>query len=132
MMTAQQDLPWRGIFRDLPREHGFEPLRIEGSLPSELAGSLYRCGPARFSVGGDPYPHWFDGDGAVTAVRLQGGRAHGAVRMVDTHWKRAEQSANRRLYRGYSQTGQGLRRWLLPKNPANTAVLPWNGELLAL
>ena len=65
-MTTET-LTWRGIFRDLPREHGFEPLRVEGRLPDELHGSLYRCGPARFSIGGEPYLHWFDADGAVTA-----------------------------------------------------------------
>jgi len=132
MISAQQQSSWRGIFRDLPREHGFEPLRVEGSLPVELQGALYRCGPARFSVGGDAYPHWFDGDGAVTAVRFGAGRIEGAVRLIETHWLRAERAANRRLYRGYSQTGRGWRRWYLPKNPANTAILPWNGELLAL
>ncbi len=133
MMTAQQDLPWRGIFRDLPREHGFEPLRIEGSLPNELAGALYRCGPARFSMGGEPYAHWFDADGAVTAVRLEGGQAHGAVRMVETRWLREERAANRQLYRNYAQNGRGWRRWFtLPKNTANISVLRWNGDVLAL
>lgn len=132
MMHAQENLPWRGIFRDLPREHGFEPLRVEGRLPDDLRGDLYRCGPARFSIGGEPYPHWFDGDGAVTAVRFRESRVDGAVRVVDTHWLRAEQAANRRLYRGYCQLGSGLRRWLLPKNPANISVIPWDGQLLAL
>ena len=120
------------LFRDLPREHGFEPLRVEGRLPDELRGTLYRCGPARFAVNGDRYPHWFDGDGAVMAVSIGNGHAEGAVRFVDTPWMRAESAAGRRLYRGYSQTGRGWRRWALPKNPANTAVLPWQGQLLAL
>ncbi|MEO8380259.1 MAG: carotenoid oxygenase family protein [Acidobacteriota bacterium] len=131
MTNLEQDLPWRGIFRDLPREHGFEPLRVEGQVPPELQGELYRCGPARFGVGDDTYPHWFDGDGAVAAVRF-GERVEGAVRLIDTHWLRAEQAANRRLYRGYCQLGSGLRRWGLPKNPGNISVLPWDGELLAL
>jgi carotenoid cleavage dioxygenase-like enzyme len=132
MTHAQETLPWRGIFRDLPREHGFEPLRVEGRVPDDLHGALYRCGPAKFSVGSDAYPHWFDGDGAMTAVRFGAAGVEGAVRVIDTHWLRQEQAANRRLYRGYSQIGSGLRRWLLPKNPANTSVLPWEGQLLAL
>jgi carotenoid cleavage dioxygenase-like enzyme len=132
MNSAQTTSTWRGIFRDLPREHGFEPLRVEGRVPDEIRGALYRIGPARFSVAGDRYPHWFDGDGAVTAVRFANGEAHGAVKFVDTHWMRAESAAKKRLYRGYSQTGRGVRRWMFPKNPANTALLPWNGQLLAL
>jgi FADH2 O2-dependent halogenase len=54
MMNIQATPAWRGVFRDLPREHGFEPLRVEGTLPAQLRGVLYRCGPARFSIGGEP------------------------------------------------------------------------------
>ncbi|HYH07414.1 MAG TPA: carotenoid oxygenase family protein [Thermoanaerobaculia bacterium] len=124
--------PASSIFQDLPREHGFEPLRVEGRLPDSLQGTLYRCGPARFGVRGDLYPHWFDGDGAVMAVSIANGRADGAIRLVGTPWTRAENAAGKRLYRGYSQLGRGWRRWALPKNPANTSVLPWQGRLLAL
>ena len=124
---------WRGIFCDLPREHGFEPLRVEGRLPDGLKGVLYRCGPARFSIGGEPYQHWFDADGAVAAVRFDRGHVDGAVRTVSTRWLRKEQQANRQLYRSYAQLGRGWRRWLtLPKNPANISVLPYGGKLLAL
>ncbi|HYC89849.1 MAG TPA: carotenoid oxygenase family protein [Thermoanaerobaculia bacterium] len=122
-----------GIFHDLPREHGFEPLRVEGRLPESLQGTLYRCGPAKFSIGGEPYRHWFDADGAVAAVRIENGRAEGAVRTVETRWLRKEQRANRQLYRSYAQLGRGWRRWLtLPKNPANISVLPHGDKVLAL
>lgn len=39
-------LGWTGSLRDLPREHGFEPLRLEGVLPGELSGTRYRARPA--------------------------------------------------------------------------------------
>lgn len=133
MMQPQENLPWRGVFRDLPREHGFEPLRVEGRLPGQLRGVLYRCGPARFSIGGEPYLHWFDADGAVAAVRFEGSRVDAAVRTVATRWLREEQAANRQLYRSYAQLGRGWRRWLtLPKNPANISVMPYGGQVLAL
>ncbi|HJQ35691.1 MAG TPA: carotenoid oxygenase family protein [Thermoanaerobaculia bacterium] len=159
MSSAQPASTWRGIFRDLPREHGFEPLRVEGRVPDSLRGTLYRCGPARFGIGGEPYLHWFDADGAVTAVRFGSPgvvRAsgappapqsapearttpgstpdvEGAVRVLDTRWLRKERKANRQLYRSYAQLGRGWRRWLtLPKNPANISVIPWDGQLLAL
>ncbi len=132
-MTGKPQLRWRGIFRDLPREHGYEPLRVEGTLPGDLEGVLYRCGPARFSIGGEPYLHWFDADGAVSAVRVGRGAAVGAVRTVETRWLRKERAANRQLYRSYAQLGRGWRRWLtLPKNPANISVLPYEGQALAL
>ncbi len=133
MMQPQENPAWRGVFRDLPREHGFEPLRVEGVLPERLRGVLYRCGPARFSIGGEPYLHWFDADGAVAAVRFEGERVDAAVRTVATRWLRKEQSANRQLYRSYAQLGRGWRRWLtLPKNPANISVMPLGDQVLAL
>ena len=125
--------PTLSIFQDLPREHGFEPLRVEGRLPENLQGTLYRCGPAKFSIGGEPYRHWFDADGAVAAVRIASGGVEGAVRSVQTRWLRAEQRADKQLYRSYAQLGRGWRRWLtLPKNPANISVLPHGDEVLAL
>src|SRR5690349_615609 len=63
----------------LPREHGFEPLRVEGTVPDALRGTLYRNGPAGF---GPSTVHWFDGEGAVTAIRLDGGQAWSAARRV--------------------------------------------------
>ncbi len=133
MITAPAAAHWHQVFRDLPREHGFEDLRIEGQVPDDLAGALYRCGPARFTSGDGPYRHWFDGDGAVTAVRIGKGRAAGATRLVQTRWLRRERAAGRQLYRSYAQLGVGWRRWLtLPKNPANVSVMPWAGQLLAL
>ena len=133
MMQTSENLAWRGVFRDLPREHGFEPLRVEGALPAALRGVLYRCGPARFSIGGEPYLHWFDADGAVAAVRFEGSRVDAAVRTVATRWLRKEQAANRQLYRSYAQLGRGWRRWLtLPKNPANISVMPLGEQVLAL
>jgi all-trans-8'-apo-beta-carotenal 15,15'-oxygenase len=122
-----------GVFRDLPREHGFEPLRVEGRLPESLQGTLYRCGPAKFGIGGEPYLHWFDADGAVAAVRIDQGRVEGAVRTVSTRWLKTERKSNRQLYRSYAQLGRGWRRWLtLPKNPANISVFPYGDEVLAL
>jgi len=67
---------------DLPREHGFEPLLVEGELPAELRGTLYRNGPGLFGQRGVRYAHPFESDGALTAIRLDGGTAAGAVRIT--------------------------------------------------
>ena len=126
--------PWLGGLQDLPREHGFEPLRVEGSLPEGLRGALYRNGPGRFDVGGERVPHWFDGDGAVTAVRLDGGRAWGASRLVRTEGLVREERAGRRLFGGYgTPLVRPVRELFLRdmKNPANTSVLLWQGRLFA-
>lgn len=126
--------PWLGALRDLPREHGFEPLVVEGKLPADLVGTLYRNGPGRFSAGGEPYGHWFDGDGAMSAVRFESGRAFGAVRFVQTSAFLREQRAGKRLFGGYdTPMKRPVREILLAdgKNAANTAVLLWQRRLFA-
>src|SRR4051812_22326993 len=80
-LKIQTPAPYTGLFETLPREHGFEPLRIEGTLPSELLGTLYRNGPSRFESFGYKYQHLFDGDGGVCAVRFTGAGALGAAKV---------------------------------------------------
>src|SRR5829696_8528982 len=93
--TDARATAWRGAFRDLPREHPFEPLSVTGSIPSELRGTLYRSGPSLFSAQGQSYHHWFDGDGAVSAVRFANGEAAGAVRLVPSEGLLAERRAKK-------------------------------------
>src|SRR5262245_61994751 len=86
-----------GAFTDLTAEHGFEPMRVDGALPEGLAGTLYRNGPALFSSFGARYRHWFDGDGALAAVRFGGGRADGAARIITTRGLAEERRRGRAL-----------------------------------
>jgi carotenoid cleavage dioxygenase-like enzyme len=131
-------LTWMSSLRDLSREHGFEPMRVEGAFPAELSGTLYRTGPSLFSSFGKPYGHLFDGDGAVTAVRFANGRALGAVKLVLTEGLVKERRAGRQLYGGYGTTTPGLSRfwppavWSRLKNPANTSILVWGERTFAL
>jgi all-trans-8'-apo-beta-carotenal 15,15'-oxygenase len=95
---------------------------------------LYRNGPGRFAVGGQRIAHWFDGDGAVSAVRLGDGAAWGATRMVRTAGLEREEHAGKRLFGGYgTPLVRPLRELLLrdSKNPANTNVLLWQDRLFA-
>jgi carotenoid cleavage dioxygenase-like enzyme len=128
---------WRGNFVDLDREHGFEPLRVEGTIPELLRGTLYRVGPSLFSAQGRHYGHWFDGDGAVTAVHFEDGGAHGAVRLVQSDVLQAERLAHRALAGGYGTPPPGglLRRMRgarASKNVANISMMLWQGRLFAL
>jgi all-trans-8'-apo-beta-carotenal 15,15'-oxygenase len=123
-------------FHSLVREHGFEPLRVEGTLPPELSGTYYRNAPGRFDVG--PSPHWFDGQGAVAAVRVHGGQARGAIQLVHTPTGDHDLGRDKNRYAGFAQRmswtqrlrafagGQGVR------NAANINVLPWQGRLFAM
>lgn len=130
--------PWRRAFRDLPRQHGFEPLTVEGQLPEGLRGTLYRNGPSLFSSFGRRYGHWFDGDGAVSAVRFDGGGAQGAVRVVEGPGLLEERRRGRSRWGGYGTPAPSAWRGLVAglrgelKNTANTSVMIWQGRLYAM
>src|SRR4051794_5915846 len=124
---------WRMGFRSLEAEIGDGvELNVEGTLPSELEGTLYRIGPARHDVYGERYRHWFDGDGMVHALRLSGGKVEYRNRFVATDKKREEDSAQRRLYGGFGTTPAGgpiaRLRHVIPKNAANTNIVFHRGE----
>lgn len=128
---------WRRAFRDLPREHGFEPLRLEGAIPADLRGTLFRNGPANFSIYGDRLRHWFDGDGAVSGVRITDNGVSGAVRFVGSAGRDAERAAQKRLHGAYGTTAPSVFRQIHSlltqrKNQANTSVMIWQGRLYAL
>jgi len=117
-----------------PRHHGFEALEVEGELPRDLVGTLYRNGPALFEVGGVRYDHLFEGDGGITALRLDGGHAFGAHRILETPGLAQERAEGRAIFgtsvpwhRRIANTYRGRH-----KNVANTSVLSHQGALYAL
>jgi carotenoid cleavage dioxygenase-like enzyme len=61
-----------GNYRSLDQEHHLAPVSFSGSLPRELASSLYARNGANASPRNNANPeidfHWFDGYGAVAAV----------------------------------------------------------------
>lgn len=133
-LPSRQELATRLFTRDVGRQHGFEPLRVEGRLPDGLRGTLVRNGPGQFGQFGERYAHSFEGDGLITAVRFTGGGAQGACRLTASAGLTAERAAGRVLY----GTGLPWRRRFLNavrgrgKNTANTNVVAWQGRLLAL
>jgi all-trans-8'-apo-beta-carotenal 15,15'-oxygenase len=125
----------RSLWRDsLPRQHGFEPLLVEGRMPPELHGTLFRNGPGQFGQFGRRYSHPFEGDGAVSAVRLTRGQAEGAAKITESAGLREERAAGKLLYglsaswpRRFANSLRGRQ-----KNTANTSVVAWQGRLFAL
>ncbi|HEU0037077.1 MAG TPA: carotenoid oxygenase family protein [Kofleriaceae bacterium] len=119
---------------NLPRQHGFEPLVVEGTLPAELRGTLYRNGPGQFEQFGTRYSHPFEGDGAVTAVRFDGSRAFGSSMLTESAGLGEERRAGRVLYGLAAPWSRRIRNVLgkRDKNTANTNVMMWQGRLFAL
>jgi all-trans-8'-apo-beta-carotenal 15,15'-oxygenase len=131
---AEGEVAWSRCFDEPPREHGFEPLRVQGSLPRELAGRAFFHGPGMVSALGDRGAHWLDGDGVVGAFWFQNGKAAGAVRVVETQGLRAERAAGRRLFGGFARSPSSLSGRLLGQRKARAShgLLSWDGRLLAL
>ena len=125
-------MDWTPLVEDLPREHAFEPLELEGRLPDGLSGTLLRVGPGLFEPFGRRYGHLFDGDGALSAVRFSQGRAYGCARVVENRGLLAERQAGKPLYYAFGTPRSGFPRSLRPKNAANTSVLYWDDRLFAL
>jgi len=129
---------WASAFRNVGVElEGVEVPVVRGSLPAELSGTLYRNGPGRLERGGQWVHHPFDGDGMITALRFENGRACLRNRFVRTEGWLAEEQANRFLYRGVFGTqkpGGPLANALdlRLKNIANTHVVRLGEQLLAL
>lgn len=108
---------------------------LSGQIPAGLRGTLYRNGPGRLERGGIHVGHWFDGDGAILAVRFTDAGATALYRYVQTSGYQEEAAADRLLYGNYGMTAPGpiWNQWLKPlKNAANTSVLALPNKLLAL
>jgi all-trans-8'-apo-beta-carotenal 15,15'-oxygenase len=111
---------------------------VEGEIPRQLQGTLFRNGPGLFEIGGVPIRHPFDGDGLITAFTFTGdGRVHFRDRFVRTEGYVQEQAAKKMLYRGVFGTQPPGSWWrnafdLRLKNIANTNVVYWGEKLLAL
>lgn len=128
---------WQKGYRSLKQEFDYCIDDVEGQIPAELHGTLFRNGPGLLDVNGQSIHHPFDGDGMISAIAFDQGRAHFRNRFVRTEGFVAEQQAGKILYRGVFGT-QKPGGWLANafdfklKNIANTQVIYWGGKLLAL
>ena len=120
-----------GLFSNLSREHGFEPVQVERTLPVHLRGTLYRNGPGILEQFARRYDHLFEGDGAITAIRLADGGALAAARVIESAGLRGERAAGRHLSNFAAPWPTRVRRILTGrlKNTANTHVVEWRGAL---
>jgi all-trans-8'-apo-beta-carotenal 15,15'-oxygenase len=106
------------------------------SVPSDINGTYYRNGGAKYVVGKDLVTHPFDGDGMITALTCHNGKALFRNRFVQTSGFKKESKYRRILERGFgTQIPGGFFANFLQinfKNVANTNAIYWYGRLLAL
>ena len=127
---------WAKGYQSQPNEYNYWIDKIEGVIPNELQGTLFRNGPGLLEIKGQKIGHPFDGDGMVCAITFTQGRAHFQNRYVRTEGYLKEQEAEKILYRGFGTQKPG--GWLANifdtnfKNAANTNVIYWSGKLWAM
>ena len=128
---------WKRGYDSQPNEYDYEITEIEGQIPSELSGTLFRNGPGLLDIGDSAIHHPFDGDGMISAFSFQNGKAHYRNRFVETEAYLKEKEAGKILYRGVFGTQKPGGFFsnafnIKLKNIANTGVIYWGGKLLAL
>lgn len=133
-MNVRSEHEQHSSHESIRREHSFETLRVEGTLPQDLNGTLFRNGPGLYELFEQPYAHMFEGDGAVSAVRFEGGRALGAVRVVQSAGLLEEKKAGKPLFGFNAPWWKRFPRMIQmkSKNTANTSVMYWQERLFAL
>jgi all-trans-8'-apo-beta-carotenal 15,15'-oxygenase len=109
---------------------------IEGELPTDLVGVLYRNGNGRFAHQGVRYDHLFDGDGMISRFAFDGKQVRYRNRYVRTSEFLEEEKAGRMLYRSFGTNLPGgiIRNAFRMrfKNAANTSVVWHGGHMMAL
>lgn len=121
--------PGGGLFRV---EMDLADCEVEGRIPDDLSGAFYRVGPdPQYPLRKGNIP--FDGEGHVSMFRIHAGRVDFRSRYVRTERYLAQDRARRSLFPMYRNPAlddpsvKGLSR-----STANTHVLPFRGQLLAL
>jgi all-trans-8'-apo-beta-carotenal 15,15'-oxygenase len=128
---------WQRGYESQPKEYEYQIEDIEGQIPPQLEGTLFRNGPGLLEVYGTPVQHPFDGDGMITSFAFKDGKCYFRNRFIQTEGYLKEKKAGKILYRGVFGT-QKPGGWLANifnlklKNIANTNVIYWGGKLLAL
>ncbi|MGZ3690026.1 MAG: carotenoid oxygenase family protein [Pseudobdellovibrio sp.] len=111
-------------------------LSINGRIPEELEGSLYRIGPALVERNGRTKNTLIEGDGFVRSLKLNPliNGAEFRESFVQTEKFKQESRQNKFIYRTVATRAPGFLKNLgfNLTNLANVNVLVWNQKLLAL
>src|SRR6516165_525139 len=109
---------------------------IEGRIPQELCGSLYRNGPGLFERGGLRKPHLLDGDGLVQRLSFAGGKVRYQNAFVRTAKFVEEEKADAFRFSTWSMRRPGGMLANLggghTRSQAGVTVYPFNNKLYAL
>lgn len=129
MMAAPDRLSYRA-YRTTDFEGSWSPTEIEGKIPTNLEGTLFRIGPGAKDTLGTNLKHLFDGDALVTALRIQNGKVQAQSRFVETVERIKERQAGKMLYHDFGTAAPGRAQGF--KNSPNVHIVNFAGKMLAL
>jgi all-trans-8'-apo-beta-carotenal 15,15'-oxygenase len=112
------------------REGTWAAPRIEGHVPMDLNGTLFRMTKGQLDNHGVALKHWFDGDAFVIKYSILEGDVTISARFVDTPERQRETTAGRMIYLEYGSVPPRLPAPY--KNQPNINVILWDGRLLGL
>ena len=94
-----RNIGFRKGFSAVTAEHDFFKVEdIQGTIPNDLKGTLFRIGPGSDNVLGHKNGHWFDGDGMVSAWRFSDSGVYFSNKFVKTRKYQDELAAGEKLY----------------------------------
>lgn len=132
--AARASHPWTLGYVGLQQDAAPMTLSVQGRMPTGLAGSFYRNGPARHMLGGERYHHLFDGDGMVQQYSLSDQGVTHRGRFVRTEKFLADSAAGHPVRAAFATNPPGAEAITAPDaiNVANTSVLQHGGSFMAL
>ena len=132
VQTHYPALPqFQGFMKPGRVEGAVSNLEVHGTIPSDIDGTFFRVMPdPQFPpfAANDP---WFNGDGNISAFRINSGRASFQQRFVRTEKFTREREAGRALLGKYRNKYTDAVEFKI-RTTANTNVVQFNGKLLAL
>ncbi|MBI4752490.1 MAG: carotenoid oxygenase family protein [Acidobacteria bacterium] len=126
-------LSWRA-FQNPSAEGTWKLTKIEGKIPRDLQGTLYRVAPGQKEKYGVKLRHLFDGDAYVAGFQIRDGKVELTTRFVETPQRMAEVKAGKMLYNEFG-TQSPLDPTGPPRGGANQPsvnIIAWDGRLLGL
>lgn len=105
-------------------------LKIEGKVPKDLNGSLFRTAPGQSERFGVKLKHLFDGDAYLAGWRFKDGQVSLQGRFVPTKARLQEQAAGKMIFSEYGTLAPDQQ--MNSKNQPSVNVIEWRGKLLGL
>lgn len=105
-------------------------LAVDGKVPKDLFGTLFRTAPSITEKYGTKLNHLFDGDAYLSSWRFREGKVELMGRFLPTPERLKEADAKKMLFNEFGTFAENPRN--SGTNQPNVNVIEWNGKLLGL